>query len=75
MKFTKMHGLGNDFIILDQFREEIPDPIKLASRMCDRHFGVGAEYILYMADRNYEDYPDVYARNPELRLYLVWNAN
>ena len=36
-------------------------------------FGLGAEYILYLADRNYEDYPDVYARNPELKLYLVWN--
>jgi len=38
------------------------------------YFGLGAEYILYLADRNYEDYPDVYARNPELRLYLVWNS-
>jgi len=34
---------------------------------------LGAEYLLYIADRNYRDYPDVYARNPELMLYLFWS--
>jgi hypothetical protein len=34
--------------------------------------GAGAEYILYIADRRYDDYPDVHAKNPELRLYLMW---
>ena len=38
------------------------------------YFGIGAEYVLYLADRNYQDYADVYVRNPELRLYLVWNT-
>jgi hypothetical protein len=37
------------------------------------YFGIGGEYILYLADRNYQDYPDVYARNPELKVYLIWN--
>jgi hypothetical protein len=35
-------------------------------------FNFGAEYILYVADRNYRDFPDVYARNPELRAYVSW---
>jgi hypothetical protein len=34
---------------------------------------LGAEYLLYVADRNYRNYPDVYARNPELMLYLFWS--
>ena len=38
------------------------------------YFGLGAEYLLYIADSNYEFYPDVYSKNPELRLYLVWNT-
>jgi hypothetical protein len=37
--------------------------------------GLGAEYILYIAERNYEEYPDVFARNPELRLYLIWKTD
>jgi hypothetical protein len=37
--------------------------------------GAGADYILYIADRSYEDYPDVYARNPELRLYFMWKTD
>jgi len=37
--------------------------------------GIGLEYIYYMAKRYYLDYPDVYAKNPELRLYLVWKTS
>ncbi len=37
--------------------------------------GVGAEYILYLADAFYEDYPDVTRRNPELRVYATWQLD
>lgn len=37
--------------------------------------GIGAEYVLYIADRHYRDFPDVYANNPELRFYLVWKTD
>lgn len=46
MRFTKMHGIGNDFILLDGFAHEIPDPGALALRLCDRHFGVGADGLV-----------------------------
>ena len=36
-------------------------------------FGVGAEYILYLAEGDYEDFDDVSTRYPELRLFLVWS--
>ena len=48
INFTKMQGLGNDFIILDGRKEKLDgvDLKKLAIRMCDRNFGVGADGLL-----------------------------
>jgi len=46
LKFTKMHGAGNDFVVLDGFRESIelnPEQLRL---LADRHFGVGCDQIL-----------------------------
>jgi hypothetical protein len=37
-----------------------------------QYLGVGADYVLYEAERHYKDYPDVKTRNPELKLYLAW---
>ena len=41
-----MHGIGNDFIILDGFRQPVNSPEALAVRLCDRHFGVGADGLI-----------------------------
>jgi len=46
MRFTKMQGIGNDFILLDGFGCDIPDPGALAVRLCDRHFGIGADGLI-----------------------------
>ncbi len=46
MKFTKMHGLGNDYIYIDCFTEKIADPAGLATKMSNRHFGVGGDGIV-----------------------------
>ncbi len=44
MDFIKMHGLGNDFIVLDLLDHAPPaDPAALAREVCDRHFAVGAD--------------------------------
>jgi len=46
LRFTKMQGLGNDFVVLDGVRERIdlgPDAIR---RLADRHFGVGCDQVL-----------------------------
>ncbi|OFZ66277.1 MAG: diaminopimelate epimerase [Betaproteobacteria bacterium RBG_16_56_24] len=46
LKFTKMHGAGNDFVVLDGVREQIelsPEQLRL---LADRHFGVGCDQIL-----------------------------
>ena len=43
MKFTKMQGLGNDYVYVNCFKEKIEDPSALAVRISDRHFGVGSD--------------------------------
>ena len=48
MKFTKLQGLGNDFIVVDGFQESLPEDLlpELARQACDRHFGIGGDGIL-----------------------------
>lgn len=46
MKFTKMQGTGNDFIVIEDFNNEILDIYELSKKLCDRHFGIGADGIL-----------------------------
>lgn len=46
MEFVKMHGIGNDFIIIDGFRQAPDDPKGLATRLCPRRFGVGADGLI-----------------------------
>jgi diaminopimelate epimerase len=60
MRFTKMHGVGNDFIIMDPGETEGIDLATLARRVCDRHFGVGADGILVPAPSQAADLKMVY---------------
>ena len=46
MKFTKMHGAGNDYIYIDCFTENVENPEELSKMLSDRHFGVGADGIV-----------------------------
>jgi diaminopimelate epimerase len=46
MRFTKMHGLGNDYVYVDCFTEKLDDPRQLAIAISDRHFGVGSDGLI-----------------------------
>lgn len=46
MKFTKMHGIGNDYVYINCFEEEVPDPQALAIQVSDRHFGIGSDGLI-----------------------------
>ena len=46
MRFAKLHGAGNDYIYINGFETQVPDPSALAVRMSDRHFGVGADGLI-----------------------------
>jgi diaminopimelate epimerase len=47
MRFTKMHGIGNDYVYVDCFAQPMPgDPAALARKISDRHFGVGSDGLI-----------------------------
>jgi len=46
MKFTKMHGLGNDYVYVNGFQERVDDPAELARKVSDRHFGIGGDGVI-----------------------------
>lgn len=47
MRFTKMHGLGNDYVYVNCFTESLPgDPAKLSQAVADRHFGIGGDGLI-----------------------------
>ncbi len=46
MRFTKMHGLGNDFVVIDAITQNVTMTTDLARHLGDRHFGVGCDQIL-----------------------------
>ena len=46
MKFTKMHGIGNDYVYVNGFAESVADPADLARKVSDRHFAIGADGLI-----------------------------
>jgi len=46
LKFTKMHGAGNDFVVLDGVRQKVELSSEQLRFLADRHFGVGCDQIL-----------------------------
>jgi diaminopimelate epimerase len=46
MRFTKMHGIGNDYVYVNCFEEKIANPAKLAQIVSDRHFGIGSDGLI-----------------------------
>ena len=55
LKFTKMHGCGNDYIYLDCFKQPIANPEALAVRLSDRHKGVGGDGIILICPSDSAD--------------------
>ncbi|MEE1227422.1 MAG: diaminopimelate epimerase [Lachnospiraceae bacterium] len=56
MKFTKMHGIGNDYIYVNCFQEKIEDPAELSKFVSDRHFGVGGDGLILIAPSDKADF-------------------
>lgn len=46
MKFTKMHGIGNDYVYVNCFEETVDNPSALAKAVSDRHFGIGSDGLI-----------------------------
>ncbi len=55
IRFTKMHGCGNDYIYINCFNQNINDPEKLAIEMSERHFSVGSDGLVLIMPSNIAD--------------------
>lgn len=56
MKFTKMEGLGNDYIYVNCFEETVEDPKTAAIVLSDRHFGIGADGLILIKPSDIADF-------------------
>ena len=56
MRFTKMHALGNDFVVIDRRELDIDDLPAMAVWLCNRRFGVGADQVLLLEDSDASDF-------------------
>jgi diaminopimelate epimerase len=66
LKFTKMQGVGNDFVVLDGVGQNVALTPELARRIADRHFGIGCDQILLVEPPQ--------AAGADFR-YRIWNAD
>jgi diaminopimelate epimerase len=66
MKFTKMHGIGNDYVYVNGFVERVADPAGVAQKISDRHFGVGGDGLILIVP------PD--SKNADVRMRM-FNAD
>lgn len=55
LKFTKMHGCGNDYIYFNAFEQHIDNPEGLSIRLADRHFGVGGDGVVLICPSSKAD--------------------
>ena len=56
MKFTKMHGCGNDYVYINLFEEKVDDPAKLSTIVSDRHFGIGSDGVITIGPSDIADF-------------------
>lgn len=56
MRFTKMHGIANDYVVLDGSKKAVSNPGRIAKELCDRRFGVGADGLLVVLPGNGADF-------------------
>jgi diaminopimelate epimerase len=56
MKFTKMHGAGNDYVYVDCFREKVENPQELAIKVSDRHKGIGSDGLILIMPSDIADF-------------------
>lgn len=66
LQFTKMQGLGNDFVVIDSFAEKIQLSSEQVRRLADRHFGIGCDQLLLLAPSDQEGI--------DVR-YIIYNAD
>ena len=56
MKFTKMHGIGNDYVYINAIENEVENPSSLAKLVSDRHFGIGSDGLILIKASDRADF-------------------
>lgn len=56
MKFTKMHGIGNDYVYVNCLEETVADPSAVAKLVSDRHFGIGSDGLILICPSEKADF-------------------
>ncbi len=56
MKFTKMHGCGNDYVYINGFEEKVINKSKAAMKLSDRHFGIGGDGVIFINPSKIADF-------------------
>ena len=74
MKFTKMHGCGNDYVYIDCFKEAVTNESELAVKLSDRHFGVGGDGIILIKKGTVADFEMVMYNADGSRAEMCGNA-
>ena len=75
MRFTKMHGLGNDYVYVNAFEEDVKDAPALARAVSDRHFGIGSDGLVLIAPSSVADFQMIMYNADGSRSEMCGNAS
>ena len=56
IKFTKMEGIGNDYVYINTFEQKVLNPSELSKKISDRHFGVGSDGLILIGSSDIADF-------------------
>ena len=56
MRFTKMQGIGNDYVYVDCTRQDLKNPSEVSRLVSDRHFGIGADGLILIRPSEQADF-------------------
>lgn len=56
MKFTKMQGIGNDYVYVNCFQEKVENPSEVSKKVSDRHFGIGSDGLILIKPSDRADF-------------------
>lgn len=62
MKFTKMHGIGNDYVYVDCTKKDLAHTSEIAKYVSDRHFGIGSDGMILIKSSEKADFSDGYVQ-------------
>lgn len=74
LKFSKMQGAGNDFILINGLEHKVENLPELAKKLCDRHFGIGADGMMVVASSEVADVQMIYYNSDGSRGEMCGNG-